>query len=250
ARREPARPLPRHRRRRAREPASRPARRGRGAARRSTPLAEHFPGDRGGWARRARGDASDVQPRDRAYRRRGALPRGRRPRGAPHRWRGRLAPRLPRAPALPGRRQGPRGLRGRSGRGSPVTLRLGVLVSGSGTNLQALLDATAQGRLDAEVRLVVSHRPDVFALERAARAGVPSLVLNHREFGSREEFDGALVAALREAGVEWVALAGFMRVLTPVFLEAFAGRMVNIHPSLLPAFPGVDAQRQAFDYGV
>jgi len=131
-----------------------------------------------------------------------------------------------------------------------VTLRLGVLVSGSGTNLQALLDATAQGRLDAEVRLVVSNRPDVFALERAARAGVPSLVLNHREFGSREEFDGALVAALREAGVEWVALAGFMRVLTPVFLEAFAGRMVNIHPSLLPAFPGVDAQRQAFDYGV
>ena len=131
-----------------------------------------------------------------------------------------------------------------------MTLRLGVLVSGSGTNLQALLDATAQGRLDAEVRLVVSNRPDVFALERAARAGVPSLVLNHREFGSREEFDGALVAALREAGVEWVALAGFMRVLTPVFLEAFAGRMVNIHPSLLPAFPGVDAQRQAFDYGV
>src|SRR5690606_41324508 len=82
------------------------------------------------------------------------------------------------------------------------------------------------------------------------RGGVPSLVLNHRDAGIREEVDGALVAALREAGVEWVALAGFMRVLTPVFLEAFAGRMVNIHPSLLPAFPGVDAQRQAFDYGV
>ncbi len=131
-----------------------------------------------------------------------------------------------------------------------MTLRLGVLVSGSGTNLQSLLDATAQGRLDAEVRLVVSNRPNVQALERAARAGVRSRVLNHREFGNREEFDGALVSALRGAGVEWVALAGFMRVLTPVFLEAFAGRMVNIHPSLLPAFPGVDAQRQAFDYGV
>lgn len=131
-----------------------------------------------------------------------------------------------------------------------MTLRLGVLVSGSGTNLQSILDATAQGRLDAEVRVVVSNRPNAYALERAARAGVNTLVLNHREFTSREEFDGALVAALREAGVEWVALAGFMRVLTPVFLQAFEGRMVNIHPSLLPAFPGVDAQQQAFDYGV
>jgi phosphoribosylglycinamide formyltransferase 1 len=131
-----------------------------------------------------------------------------------------------------------------------VTLRLGVLVSGSGTNLQSILDATAQGRLDAQVRLVVSNRPDALALERASHAGVPRLALDHRDYSSREEFDRVLVSALRDAGVEWVALAGFMRVLTPTFLEAFPGRIVNIHPSLLPAFPGVNSQQQAFDYGV
>jgi phosphoribosylglycinamide formyltransferase-1 len=131
-----------------------------------------------------------------------------------------------------------------------VTLRLGVLVSGSGTNLQSILDAVREGRLDAEVRLVVSNRPGVFALERAARAEVPTLTLDHKSYPSREAFDQALVLALREAGVEWVALAGFMRVLTPVFLQAFESRIVNIHPSLLPAFPGVNSQRQAFDYGV
>lgn len=131
-----------------------------------------------------------------------------------------------------------------------MTLRLGVLVSGSGTNLQSILDATQQGRLDAEVRLVLSNRPGVLALERAARAGVPALCLDHKAYPTREAFDEAAIAALREAGVEWVALAGFMRVLTPRFLEAFEGRIVNIHPSLLPAFPGVNSQRQAFDHGV
>lgn len=131
-----------------------------------------------------------------------------------------------------------------------MTLRLGVLVSGSGTNLQSILDAVREGRLDADVRLVVSNRPGVFALERAARAEVPTLTLDHKGYPNREGFDEALVLALRQAGVEWVALAGFMRVLTPVFLKAFEGRIVNIHPSLLPAFPGVNSQRQAFDHGV
>lgn len=131
-----------------------------------------------------------------------------------------------------------------------MTMRLGVLVSGSGTNLQSILDACADGRLDAQVRLVVSNRAGAFALERAARAGVPTRVLEHKQFSSREDFDHALVDALRAAEVEWIALAGFMRVLTPVFLEAFPGRIVNIHPSLLPAFPGVNSQQQAFDYGV
>lgn len=131
-----------------------------------------------------------------------------------------------------------------------MTLRLGVLVSGSGTNLQSILDACAQGRLDADLRLVVSNRPEAYALERAAQAGVQTLVLDHRKFPSREAFDTELVSALRSAGVEWVALAGFMRLLTPVFLDAFPRRIINIHPSLLPAFPGVDSQRQAFDYGV
>jgi phosphoribosylglycinamide formyltransferase-1 len=129
-------------------------------------------------------------------------------------------------------------------------LDLGVLVSGSGTNLQAILDAVAEGRLDARVHVVVSNKPGVPALDRAQRAGVPAVVVPHRDFSSREEFDRKLVEVLRAAGVKLVVLAGFMRVLTPVFLQAFAGRVINIHPSLLPAFPGVGAQGQALAHGV
>lgn len=129
-------------------------------------------------------------------------------------------------------------------------LDLGILVSGSGTNLQAVLDAVAEGRLAASVRLVVSNKADAFALERARRAGVPTRVLSHREHTSRESFDTALAEALREAGVSHVVLAGFMRVLGPEFLSAFPGRVVNIHPALLPAFPGLHAQEQALRYGV
>jgi phosphoribosylglycinamide formyltransferase 1 len=129
-------------------------------------------------------------------------------------------------------------------------LSLGVLVSGTGTNLQAILDAVAEKRLDATIKVVISNKPGVLALERAAKAGVPTACISHRDFASRDAFDHALVAALREAGVDWVVLAGFMRLLTPVMLEAFAHRIVNIHPALLPSFPGVDAQQQAFDYGV
>lgn len=131
-----------------------------------------------------------------------------------------------------------------------MTLALGVLVSGSGSNLQAILDAIQTGSLDAACKVVVSNRPGVGALERARDANVPTVVLNHQDFPSREAFDQALVDCLREAGAKWIALAGFMRVLTPVFLDAFSGHVVNIHPSLLPAFPGVNAQKQAFEYGV
>ncbi len=130
------------------------------------------------------------------------------------------------------------------------TLSLGVLVSGSGTNLQAVLDAVRDGRLDATVRVVVSNKPEAPALSRAAAAGVPTRTISHRDYATREAFDGALAATLREASVGWVVLAGFMRVLTPVMLSAFPDRIVNIHPALLPAFPGVDAQRQALEYGV
>lgn len=129
-------------------------------------------------------------------------------------------------------------------------LNLGVLVSGNGTNLQAILDAIATGALQAQVKVVISNRPGVQALERAQRAGVKALTISHKNFPNREAFDQALVDALREAGVNWVALAGFMRVLTPHFLAAYPGRIVNIHPSLLPAFPGIDAQKQALEYGV
>jgi phosphoribosylglycinamide formyltransferase-1 len=129
-------------------------------------------------------------------------------------------------------------------------LRLGVLVSGGGTNLQAILDAVAQGKLDADVRVVISNQPAARALERAAGAGVPTTVISHREFPDRAAFDARVVERLREADVTHVVLAGFMRLVTPVLLGAFPWRVVNIHPALLPSFPGVHAQRQALAYGV
>ncbi|MBI5535443.1 MAG: phosphoribosylglycinamide formyltransferase [Deltaproteobacteria bacterium] len=131
-----------------------------------------------------------------------------------------------------------------------ATLELGILVSGSGTNLQAILDAIADRSLDARVRLVISNRAGVQAIERATRAGAPASVVSHKSFPDRPSFDRALVDALRAAGVQWVVLAGFMRVLTPTFLDAFPMRVINVHPALLPAFPGVDAQAQALAYGV
>ncbi len=129
-------------------------------------------------------------------------------------------------------------------------LSLGVLVSGAGSNLQAILDAIDAGTLNARVKVVISNRAGVQALERARASGVTALTIPHRDFPNREAFDRALVSALREAEVDWIVLAGFMRVLTPVFLDAYPGRIINIHPALLPAFPGVDAAKQALDYGV
>lgn len=129
-------------------------------------------------------------------------------------------------------------------------LELGVLASGSGSNLQAILDAIKKGKLNARVRLVLTNKSKAYAIERAKRVGVPAMVIRHNGYESREAFDQAMVEALREAGVEWVVLAGFMRLLTPSFLNAFPMRVLNIHPALLPAFPGVDAQQQALDYGV
>lgn len=131
-----------------------------------------------------------------------------------------------------------------------MTLDLGVLISGSGTNLGAILTAIADGRLDARVRLVISNREDAGGLEKARAAGVPTRVISHRGVPSREAFDEQVVTALRDAGVSLVVLAGFMRIVTPVLLDAFRDRVINIHPALLPSFPGVDAQAQAIAYGV
>ena len=128
-------------------------------------------------------------------------------------------------------------------------MNLGVLISGRGSNLGAILAASAAGTLGARVALVVSNKADAPGLARAAAAGVPTRVIPHGAYPDRASFDAALVAALREASVDTVVLAGFMRLLTPVFLDAFPYRVVNIHPSLLPAFPGVDAQAQAIAYG-
>ncbi len=129
-------------------------------------------------------------------------------------------------------------------------LDLGVLISGRGSNLQSFIDAIAQGRLDAQIKLVLSNRAKAEGLARAKEANIPTAVLNHRKFDKREDFDAAMVQKLQDAGVKWVALAGFMRIVTPVFLRAFPQRVINIHPALAPAFPGVDAQGQAIEHGV
>lgn len=128
--------------------------------------------------------------------------------------------------------------------------RLGVLISGRGSNLQAIVDAISGGRLDATIALVVSNRAGAGGLERARRAGLETLVLGHEGFPSREDYDRALVAALKARGVSLVCLAGFMRLLSPVFVEAFPNAILNVHPALLPAFPGLHAQRQALRHGV
>lgn len=126
-------------------------------------------------------------------------------------------------------------------------MRVAVLVSGSGTNLQALIDA--RDELGAELSLVLSNREDALALGRASRAGIPSICLSHKAFAHRVDFDRALRDALVDRGVDLVVLAGFMRVLGEEFLAAFPDRVINVHPSLLPAFPGLDAQAQALAYG-
>jgi phosphoribosylglycinamide formyltransferase-1 len=128
-------------------------------------------------------------------------------------------------------------------------MNLGVLISGRGSNLAAILAAIGTGTLPARVALVISNNCDAAGLIHAAAAGVPARVILHRTYPDRATFDAALVAALREAAVDVVVLAGFMRLLTPVFLDAYPDRVINIHPALLPAFPGVDAQAQALAYG-
>jgi len=124
-------------------------------------------------------------------------------------------------------------------------MRIAVLVSGSGSNLQAMIDARTRGELTGTLALVLSNRPGVRALERAASAGIPAVVLDHKAFASREAFDLALHDTLKQHGIELVVLAGFMRLLGATFVGWWQGRLVNIHPSLLPAFPGAHAIRDA-----
>ncbi len=131
----------------------------------------------------------------------------------------------------------------------PEPLSLGVLLSGSGTNLQALIDAIAAGRLDARITVVISNVPDAIGLERARRHGLTAIALSHRDAPSREAYDRQVVDVLHTHRVGLVVLAGFMRLVTPVLLDAFAGRVVNVHPALLPAFPGLHAERQALEHG-
>ena len=131
-----------------------------------------------------------------------------------------------------------------------VRRRLGVLISGRGSNLQSIIDATATQQLDATIAIVISNRSDAPGLMRAREAGIEAVCLNPRDYPSRDLYDRAIVDALRARNVDLICLAGFMRLVGHPLLEAFPNRILNIHPSLLPAFPGLDAQRQALEHGV
>jgi len=131
-----------------------------------------------------------------------------------------------------------------------ATLKVGVLISGRGSNLRALIDGCTGGKIPAEIVLVVSNKPDAGGLEHARRANIPTRTIDHRQFPDRASFDAAMTEALRAAGVELVCLAGFMRLLTPGFVATWKNRMINIHPSLLPAFTGLDTHARALAAGV
>lgn len=129
----------------------------------------------------------------------------------------------------------------------PVPRRLGVLISGRGSNLKAIIDAIAEGRLNATIAIVISNKADAPGLDHARRAGIEALVLGHKGYASREDYDRAVVKELQARDVGLVCLAGFMRLLSPYFVEAYPNRILNIHPSLLPLFPGLHPQQQALD---
>jgi phosphoribosylglycinamide formyltransferase 1 len=130
-----------------------------------------------------------------------------------------------------------------------VSRRLGVLISGRGSNLRAIIDAIEQRTLDASIAIVISNRADAPGLDHAVRAGVETLVLSHKAYPSREDYDRALVDALQRRRVDLVCLAGFMRLLSPLFVAAYPNKILNIHPSLLPKYPGLHPQQQALDDG-
>ena len=127
---------------------------------------------------------------------------------------------------------------------------IAVLISGGGTNLQAIIDAIEAKKLDAKIEIVLSNKADAYGLTRAKSHGFATEVLDHKAFASREAYDQAVVDLLRARGVELVVLAGFMRLLSPVFVKAYSNRIMNIHPALLPAFPGLHVQKKAVEHGV
>src|SRR5258706_8432295 len=129
-------------------------------------------------------------------------------------------------------------------------LTIGVLISGSGTNLQSIIEAIEAKKLDAKIAVVLSNKADAYGLVRASNHRIPSEVLDHKSYSSREAYDQAVVDMLRQRGVELVVLAGFMRLLSPTFIKAYSNRIMNIHPALLPSFPGLHVQKKAVEHGV
>lgn len=129
-------------------------------------------------------------------------------------------------------------------------INLGVLVSGSGSNLQAIIDNIEKGLLDGVIQVIISNNADAYALVRAKKHNIASVIINHSDFDNREDFDRKMIDVLKSFSVELVVMAGFMRLLTPLFLNAFSMKIMNIHPAILPSFPGIHAQKRAADYGV
>jgi len=132
----------------------------------------------------------------------------------------------------------------------PTLLKLGVLISGNGSNLQSIIDHIEKGSLKATIKIVISNNPDAYGITRAKKHGIPFIVLKNGDFKNKEAFDLELVRILHENNVDLVILAGFMRIITPALLKAFPQKIMNIHPALLPSFPGIHGQKQALEYGV
>ncbi len=133
---------------------------------------------------------------------------------------------------------------------SAYPLRLGVLASGNGSNLEAIAQSIAHQQIPAQIQVLIYNNPSALAAERASRLAIPKVLLNHRDFATREALDAAIVASLHQHQVEWVIMAGWMRIVTPVLINAFPNQILNIHPSLLPSFPGIRAVEQALAAGV
>ena len=128
--------------------------------------------------------------------------------------------------------------------------KIAVLLSGGGSNLQSIIDSIESGDIAVKIGVIISNKEDAYGLTRAANHGIPSEFINHKDYDGRESFEKKLIEILEGYGIELVVLAGFMRVLTPLFVNHFHHRIINIHPAILPSFPGTQGQKQAFDYGV
>jgi len=129
-------------------------------------------------------------------------------------------------------------------------IKIGILVSGNGTNLQAIIDAVKAGKIDGKINIVISDNPKAYALKRAAQSNIPTHIINYKEFKGREEYDKKIITILKEKEIDLIVLAGYMKIITPQLINAFKNRIINIHPALLPSFPGLHGQRKAVDYGV
>ena len=129
-------------------------------------------------------------------------------------------------------------------------LKIAVFISGSGTNLQSIIDNCENENVNAKIQLVLSNEPDAFGIERAKKHNIPTVVVNHRDYSSRQDFEDAICQSLKDYNIDLICLAGFMRVLTAHFLNQFPNKVINIHPALLPSFAGTQGQQDAFDYGV